>query len=487
MRHHLSWIALALALAIAAPPGLAAAVCRVVEPPVDSGRPGVAFDPLTTAIYVEAPDQTLSVSCPAGEPIEPDRSGGHWSCPDGARADEVRGTLLSMVLQPSIVARGGSAGLVMPVPARPDVHAGSQGLVDAARGLVDPWVEETVYVQEDPSLGYQCSDPHFSALESLAAAPMMLYGCSSEYYRPGTAERETTSTVYEDAGVVRSERIETTDAYDITVVSADSLAALLAWMDDNGFAHRAVDEEALAHYVGDGHWFVALHVHPDESGRAQALAPLVVTWPGDVIPVTHRLQYDPSGGVLQTDAYVIAPHRMTTSDESGFTEHAQPVELRGTALEGFGLAEGWLTRLSMTRIASQWVQVDGVLEATEDEEVIQTTTRTTRARIAAPCCYGGQAAPRDREAFRTHEHERRFRLSEETPIPSDWLGSTPSPGPEWCGGETFGFGESETRSDLRGCAISGRTLGGLVGGWGPIALVVGLLLWRHRRLPRRRR
>lgn len=464
-----------------AAPGAARAVCRVVEPPIGGDDPGVEFDPLTTAVFVLAPDQAVEVSCATGDPVPPSAAGGRWTCPGGAPADEVRDTLVSMVLQPTVVARGGTAGLIMPVPARPDVATGPQALVDAARGLVDPLVEETVEVREDPSLGYQCSDPHFSALDTFAAAPLMLYGCSSDYYRPGTESRETDRTVYED-GVVETETIQTTDAYDVTTVRAESTRALLSWMDEHGFAHRPADEEAFHHYVGDDAWFVALHVHPDASGARQALAPLVVTWRGDTIPLTHRLQYDPAGGIIQTDAYVLAPHRMRTNDDTGLPTHAQEVSTVGTALEGFGLGEAWLTQISMTRIANQYVQTDGVLEPDDDEELLSELTRTTRARIAAPCCHDGSAI-NDPTAYGTRTHTRTFRLSESPPVPMDWLGSTPPPAA--CGGGgIFGVGGDEEHPHLRGCAVSPRTLGALLGGWGPIALVVLVLVWRHRKLPR---
>lgn len=466
-----------LATGLAAPT-MARAICRVVEPSTDSGRQGVAFDPTTMALYALSPDQVIGYDCEVGEPIDTD---GVWTCEDGAAATPIRDTLLSLVVQPQILATGGDAGLVMPVPARPDVFTGPPTLIEAAAGLVDPMIEETVYVTEDPSLGAQCSDPHYSsAMDVLAAAPLGLYGCgSSDYYRPGTEDRETTVIDYGDAGTVRTETLDTTEGYDVTVVSAETLDALLAWMDEREFAHADADDEAFAHYVGEGAWFVAVHVHPDASGARQALAPIVVTWRGDRFPITHRLQYDPRGGMVITHAFVIAPHRMGSSDLSAFTEYAAPATFLDTELAGFGLDEGWLTELSMTRLQNQWIQDDAWLEEVPDEEELPTVTRTTRARIAAPCCPGGSltTAP---GAFRTYEHTRSFRASESPAIPADWLGSTPSPGPAYCGGETFGIAETD---ELRGCSVAGRTITGLIGGWGPLALVIAFLVWRHRRYP----
>ena len=84
----------------------------------------------------------------------------------------------------------------------------------------------------------------------------------------------------------------------------------------------------------------------------------------------------------------------------------------------------------------------------------------------------------DPAAFRTYTHTRRFIASENPAIPEDWLGSTPSPGPAYCGGETFGIAETD---ELRGCSIAGRTITALVGGWGPLGLVIAFLVWRQRR------
>jgi len=472
----------AICATAALPAAGAGAICRAVEPSSDSGRAGVAFDPTTLALYVVSPDQVVAHECDFGEAHFDDVLD-TWVCDDELEADPVRDTLLSLVVQPSFMDVGGEAGLIMPVPARPDVFDGPASLFNAAAALVDPWVEETVLVREDPSLGAQCSDPHYSALDTFAAAPLALYGCgSSEYYRAGTEDRETTVVDYGDAGTVQTEVIETSDEYDVTVVNAETLDALTAWLDERQFAHGEYDDEAFAHYVGAGAWFVAVHVHPDAAGTARAMSPIVVTWRGERFPITHRLQYDPRGGVVATNAFVIAPHRMDSSDLSAFTEYAAPASFLDTELEGFGLDDGWLTQLSMTRIASQWIQDDALLEAVDDVEEIGVLERETNARIAAPCCAGGNAIPRDPAAFRTHEHHRRYRRSE-TPseLPAAWLGSTPPPGVAFCGGETFGIAQTD---ELRGCTISGRTLGGLLGGWGPLAGVVAFLFWKQRRYPR---
>lgn len=462
---------LALILTLLLAPSSALAVCRVVEPSTDRG-PGVTFDPTTAAIYVLAPDQVVEATCPGGAPAD-----AAHRCADGSPADVRRDTLASLVVQPTVFADGGTAGLVMPVPARPDVAPGDPALFAAAAALEDPWIEETVIVQEDPYLGYQCSDPHFSALHP-GDIPSALWGCS-EYYRPGTEDRETTTTDYGDAGTVRSEVIEVSDAYDVTVLNAASLDALFGWMDGHGFARREADENAFGSYVGEGQWFVAVHVHPEDLGYAQRLQALVVTWRGDTLPIQNQLQYDPGGGVLVTDAFVLAPERMETADESGFASYAAPTRFGGSPLEGFGLEDGWLTHLQITRISSRWEPDSEFVAAPEAGELRPTIERTTHARIAAPCCPGGRTALPDREDYNSYTHHRAYLASESPPIPPEWLGATPPPAA--CGGGTFGCGRDPERPHLQGCSVGSRGLGAALFGWGPLLLLAGALAWRRLR------
>ena len=459
-------------------PDVASAVCRVVEPSRDSGDPGVAFDPRTSALYVLAPDQVVDVDCADGSVPVPD-GGDNYHCDDGEPGAVTRDSLVSLVVQPSILAMGGTAGLIMPVAARPDVATGSSELLRAAAALEVPTIHETVVVHEDPSLGHQCSDPHYSRVIHPAELAGALWGCG-EYYRPGTEGRATTTVDYSDAGSVELETISTTDAYDVTVLSASSLEALSAWLDDNGFAHSAVDDDAFGAYVGEGHWFVAVHVHPDASGLSLALDPIVVTWRGAALPLQHRLQYSPHGGVLTTDAWVLAPSRVDAADGSAFTLYAAPAEVGDGPLAGFGLSHGWLTRIEATRISSNYLDDSELVLSDAPEELRGVIERRTDARIAAPCCPGGATAVSDPAAYRTYEHERTYLASEAPAIPDEWLGSTPSPGAQYCGGETFGILESETRPDLRGCAVSRGPLREAVLGWGPIAFALAVLVWRRR-------
>lgn len=455
-------------------------------PDAEPSDAGVAFDassPDAASLDAGAPDPSV--------------------CPDGSLAEPVRGTLTSLVVQPSILASGGSAGLVMPVPGRPDVHVGSASIFTAAASLMRGRVHETATVREDPSLGFQCTDPHYtaSALDVIATAPLALYGCSadgsSDYYRPGTETREPEVTVYGDAGVVQWESFATTDAYDVTVLNASTIDALRAWLDEHGFAHDEDDDQAFSAYVGEEAWFVAVHVHPPDTGDRLALEPLVVTWRGTRLPVTHRLQYDPNGGMLITDAFVIAPTRMGAADGSAFTEYAAPVELRSTELGGFGLSSAWLTRLTMTRLAHEWREDSEIVPEEVGREVRPTVERRVDIRIPAPCCPGGSIAVSSPDAQRTFTHERDYFEGDDPGIPDSWFYPTEELTGAWCNesyesswgsgsGSSYsclgGSSSSSSGRTLRGCTVYGpREWGAIAFGWGPLVLVVAFVVLRHRR------
>ncbi|HBQ18687.1 MAG TPA: hypothetical protein DEF51_48680, partial [Myxococcales bacterium] len=205
----------------------------------------------------------------------------------------------------------------------------------------------------------------------------------------------------------------------------------------------------------------------------------VVTWRGARLPIQNQLQYDPAGGVLVTDAFVLAPQRMETADESGFPSYAAPARFAGTALEGFGLEEGWLTHLEITRISSQWEPDSELAPVADADELRPTIERTTHARIAAPCCPGGRSALRDIEDYNTYTHHRAYLASQAPPIPGEWLGATPPPAA--CAGGTFGCARDPAHPHLAGCAIGSRGLGEALFGWGPLLLLVGALAWRRLR------
>lgn len=504
----------AASLALLLIPSVAGAVCRVIEP--STGEDTVAFDPTTTVLVVQAPEQVVEWLCPVQRRFEPwendepefdqrnlhpvdsdEKEDGEDAdaepidpsvCWDGSPAEPVYDTLTHVVVQPSVYARGGRAGLVMPIHRRADVNAGPADVMARVGGLQDAWVEEQLEFEEDGSLGLQCSDPHYASAEGTSGfmlpSPLMLYGCSddgSDFYRPGLEGGETSVVEYSDGESVEFEQIPVSDDYTATVLSATSEDALFQWMDNNNFAHDAVDDAAFAKYVGEGQWFVALDVHPEDLGGEQrALAPIVVTYRGDEFPVTHELSFDPEGGIIETDLFVLAPQRMAVEDGDSLVTYAGAFSLdvfEDADLNRFGLSEGWLTRIHMERRMSDILQLDTRLIVEDGpearEEVLPTLQRTTRVRIAQACC-PGNAIPDSDAPARIYNESRRYRLSE-APDDTTLFYSTPVMDPDFCyGGASYdevGYGGS----DDYGCTVAGATAS-----YSPLFLAL-FIVWRKRR------
>jgi len=344
-------------------------------------------------------------------------------CPDGAPADPIFGTLVHTVVQPALYAMGGRGGLVMPLPARADVHVAPGNIFAAAAASVQARVTETVTYQEDGSLGYQCSDPHYSSnlVDTVLGMPLMMAGCGADYgdpnafYDPGLDGRST-ETEDTASGTVAVDRIETTDEYEVVVLNASNLDALTEWLDANEFSYNDEDEAAFSSYVKAGAWFLAIRIDAPElpSNERVALAPLVVTWRGDDIPVMNRLQYSASGGVSETDAFVIAPTRMAVEDGDGEVDIASPATFEDPAVSVFGLSQGWVTRIHLTRQVDE-VKEDSRLIPMEGGEIdpLHIDRRRT-IRIAQACC-SGNSLPYGGE--RTFEQTYEYLDGEASPAP----------------------------------------------------------------------
>lgn len=418
-------------------PSSARAVCRVVEPVEIRG--GVQFDPTTMVLYVLAPNQVVDYRCtqpldagtmlpdmpdastimdpdidagwgddagfeddggtiePAADPDAPEPMPNAMPVPpppDGACANggaifPVRDSVVHMVVQPSVLSTQGRAGLIMPVPARPDIHAPSDlDLFGTLGARLQPRVETTTEYIEDESLGYQCRDPKFSGgcmgsapddTDDFDPGPRGAAG-DGAFYDPDTDDDDLQSVQIGD-DIVSFERALVTADYDVTVVNASSTEALETWLDLNGFAHDAEDDAAFAAYVDEGAWFVALEVHPEGS---RELAPLVVSFRSQSIPLMHRLLYDSAGGELVTEAFVMAPRRMDAADDSAETLYAAPAGFGG-AVAGFGLSEGWLTHLRFDRATDEWLN-DSRLSASNAGEVRPVIERIVRTRIPSSEC-----------------------------------------------------------------------------------------------------
>ncbi len=482
MKNAWRWCVAIAALVALASPGTAWAVCRVVEPLGDS-ESGVVFDSTTAVLVVQAPDQVVDYHCARdqlrGEDDEPSLREDPAICPDGTPATPEHDSLTHVVVQPTILASGGRAGLVMPLPRRSDVHEAPPEVMAAADAAVPvSLVRETVEFVEDPTLGYQCSDPHYAQATPEGAMPMGLYACGdSGYYRPGLEGTDTSVVEYSD-GTVEYESIDVSDDYDVTVLSASSLEALTTWMDERSLAHDEVADAAFARYVGEGRWFVAIEVTPmDLGGEERALAPLVVTWRGADFPLTHELTYDPRGGIVETDLYVMAPTRMALADGDGRTVYAAPFELDplDAVLGPFGLESGWLTRIHVERRMSDALQRDTELvPAAFEEEVPRIVDRETRVRIAQACCNGSQMPDRD-APHRTFVETREY-APDDPPSDDTLFYSAPEQDPDWCvGGEHY---DEPVYDYGYGCTVAGAAFS-----WSPLLMALWLT-WRRRRRSR---
>jgi hypothetical protein len=328
-------------------------------------------------------------------------------CPDDLPPEPVYGSLVHVVVQPQLIATGATAGLIMPVPARPDVHvSGSAMFFEQIGALMTPRETFTTIEVEDPSLGRQCDDPHFSSYGSGAGCggsddggyydDRPATGTSGDYYDPDTTMRETT-TIESGDGIVEVEHVIATDDFDVSVVSASTVDALYGWLDARGFAHDEDDDRAFEAYTAEEAWFVAIDVHPEAYGRTTiGLAPIVISFPGREVPIAHRLQYDPDGGTFMTDAFVVAPTRMEVADGSGLVRYAAFTDFGGST-DAFGVRSAWLTRLDITRVAHVWLD-DSSLVPTSNVEQRPTIEHITTVQIPVRCAVGSAPPPPPRSS-----------------------------------------------------------------------------------------
>jgi hypothetical protein len=328
------------------------------------------------------------------------------TCPEGTIAVAMWGTVTHMVIQPRIVASDGEAALVMPVPARPDVHLAEADLFRRVGELMAPLVSYRTVEVPDASLGYQCHDPAWSGGSSPSSGSV---GCGGDddwsytedpsysggsstttggFYDPDT-DRRTTRTVQTGVGIVEVAEVIATDDYTVTAIRADAPNALLTWLDDNGFAHSEEDDVAFSYYAKEGAWFLAVKVHGSSRStrRVVGLQPLVVSYPSAEIPLMHRLQFRAEGGTAYTDAFVMAPDRMDSADGSSHTQYAAATDLESIGTM-FGLSSGWLTRLGITRVMNV-DKDDSFLRPVANAPVRPTIEHITEISIPAPCPSGG--------------------------------------------------------------------------------------------------
>ena len=200
-----------------------------------------------------------------------------------------------------------------------------------------------------------------------------------------------------------------------------------------------------------------------------------VTWRGADFPLTHELTYDPRGGIVETDLYVMAPTRMALADGDGRTLYAAPFELSETdaVLGPFGLDAGWLTRIHVERRMSDALQRDTELVPAEfEEEVARVIDRETRVRIAQGCCNGNQIPDSDAPG-RTFVELREYPLGE-APSDDTLFYSAPPQDPDYCVGGAL-YDEPVHDYDY-GCTVVGAAFS-----WSPLVMALWLTARRRSR------
>lgn len=80
---------------------------------------------------------------------------------------------------------------------------------------------------------------------------------------------------------------ETVGAFEVTTIEGGSVAAVLAWLDDNGYAQDPAAEPILAEYLDAGHVLVAFKLVP--SASTAEVHPIVLRYQGDEACVPIKL------------------------------------------------------------------------------------------------------------------------------------------------------------------------------------------------------
>jgi hypothetical protein len=175
-----------------------------------------------------------------------------------------------LILSIKLLSESPEAAWVVPVPALPEVRPASTDWFVQLSNLTQP----LEYVSTGPGCG--CGGATGSA--------------------PGGVE------------VVARERV---GLYDVSTLSADDPAALLAWLDENGYAFPEQGGPILETYVRDEGWyFVAARVAPEEvEGLDGDVHPLWLSFDARE-PVYPMRLTKLAGGTIDVLLYTLADHRM---------------------------------------------------------------------------------------------------------------------------------------------------------------------------------
>ncbi|MBN1978872.1 MAG: DUF2330 domain-containing protein [Anaerolineae bacterium] len=177
-----------------------------------------------------------------------------------------------LILSIKLLSESSDAAWVVPVPSLPEVRAASTDWFVQLSNLTQPME----YVSTSP-----CCCPFW--IGATGGAPV-------------------------GVEVVERERV---GLYDVSILSADDPAALLEWLDANGYAFPDEGEPILDSYVRDGGWyFVAARVLPEEAESLDGdVHPLWLSFDAQE-PVYPMRLTALVGGAIDVLLYVLADHRM---------------------------------------------------------------------------------------------------------------------------------------------------------------------------------
>lgn len=179
--------------------------------------------------------------------------------------DEAAGTVTAHV---QIMYQGPSEEFawIVPVAAVPDLGVGTDTLFTVLAQQLTPSFELSWKVEGTCSVDSRGYD------EALADG--------GSYYSSATSTFSTTGGVQ----VIDEVKV---GPYDAVTLQADSSAALLTWLQDNGYDLPPALDPVLAPYVAGGQYFVAIKLQKDKS--VGDIAPLVMTYPGAAVSIPIQL------------------------------------------------------------------------------------------------------------------------------------------------------------------------------------------------------
>jgi hypothetical protein len=342
------------------------------------------------------------------------------------------GPRVTMAVSPIVERGGGTVVLVMPMPAGAELVEVDSEVFDALHSDSRRTVKESVTFIEDVALGYQCSDPHYSAVGALprmspvAALAVSTLACATPEIggtRAALVDGEVSDAGADvapnhdadaaprdggydaDAGpdsgggdaaapcaVRDGANHPTTRAY--TVSTFEGIGALDALRDLLGSLDLALDparEEILDRYVAAGNGLLAIELHPD-APCGHALSPIAIRFVAAHPPIWNELQHDLAGGTLYTDAFVIAPERREPAAGLADTIFAAPY-VASPELAAITPDNVWLTRMTLTRVVHVEELDDVFAPSASTSEVYAEVTTERTVRIPVPCCPGAGIPP----------------------------------------------------------------------------------------------